>query len=275
MDFFITSEEAQPCAGRLYTHLRALNKKVSVERAPWDDAPYRTTLFTKSGSEYVLYEVQGSLEFHLRLREFAHWIAANRRCAELFLVTQSGSATAVELFSQLKKCGVGLMLLNDQDQFELSLQPRNPAYVVTPDPSLRFGDIASDVSNCVAKFNDGHRMDGLRDLCELVERETERVLIAAVRRSWSTLTEAQVRGKDWSDQINALASVGIVPSGSSALIDSRLRDDLQSFRGARNLFDHKARTKREDSRRRRQFMERMMMGTRLISELATLRRRIR
>ncbi len=275
MNFDITPEEAQPSAGRLFAHLRALKQKVSVERPAWDDAPYRTTLFTKLGSEIVLYEVQGTLAFHTRLKEFATWIAANRRCAELFLVGESGSVTTVGLFSQLKRCGVGLMLLNDQNQFELSLPARNPAYVVTPDPSLRFGSITAEVSSCITKFNDGQRKDGLRDLCEVVERETERALILAVQKRWSTLTEMHVRQKDWSDQINALASQNIMQGGHPALIDSKLKDDLQSFRGARNLVDHKVRSKREDGRRRRQFLERMMMGTRLISELVALCRRIR
>jgi hypothetical protein len=227
------------------------------------------------GSEIVLYEVQGLLALHARLKDFAIWIAAERRCAELFLVGPSGSATTAELFSQLKKCGVGLMLLNDQNQFELSLSARNPAHIVTPDPSLRFGNAAAEVSNCVVKFNDGHRKDGLRDLCELVERETERPLILAVRKNWITLTEVQVRAKNWSDQINALASQNIMQAGRPALIDSKLRDDLQSFRGARNLVDHQARSRREDGRRSRQFLERMMMGTRLVSELVAIRRRIR
>jgi hypothetical protein len=275
MDFDITPEEARTCAGHLVEHLKGSGGKLAIEKAAWEDAPYRTTVFLRSGEDRILYEVQGHLSFHERLANFAQWIHAQRKCAELNVVTYANSPTTAVQFNLLKKYGVGLLLLTDDDRFERSLAPRNPALQVTPDPNLKYGEVQSEVASCVTKFNDGGRKDGLRDLCELVERETEKVLLAASRKRWTTLSELVIKAKDWSDQINSLASKGIMAGGREALIDGKLKDDLHSFRGARNLVDHQARTKREDQRRQRQFPERMMMGARLVADLVSLRRRIK
>lgn len=275
MNFFITPEEAQPCAERLLEHLRSEGGKLVIEQAVWDDSPYRTTLYKKVGEELIFYEVQGHLSFHHRLQNFAQWLAARRHSAELYLVAEASSATTAQLFSELQRHGVGLMLLCDDGHFDCPILAKNPALQVTPDPRLRLGTKKHEVMTYVEKFNNGQRKDGLRDLCEMVERETEMVLVKAVDKGWITLTKNDIQSKDWSDQINALGSGKIMTAGRNALVDSKMKDDLHSFRGGRNLVDHKTKSKREEQRRQRQFAERMLMGTRLISELTELRRRIR
>lgn len=275
MDFLITPEEAQPCAERLLGWLRSKGGKLIVERAAWDDSPYRTTLYRKTDEELTLYEVQGQLSFHQRLQNFAQWLAAQRHSAELFLVAEESSATTAQLFVELKRYGVGLLLLRDDGHFHCPIAARNPALQVTLDPSLRFGTTRSEVMACLDKFNHGYRKDALRDLCEMVERETEKILVKAAEKGWVLLTKSHIHSKDWSEQINTLGSGQIMTAGRKALIDSKLKDDLHSFRGARNLVDHKARSKHEEQRRQRQFAERILMGARLVSELTELRRRIR
>jgi hypothetical protein len=63
--------------------------------------------------------------------------------------------------------------------------------------------------------------------------------------------------------------------GKSPIVGSTLKDDLHSFRGARNLLDHKVTNKREDTKRQQQFAERMMQGPRLVAELVSLNRKLR
>ena len=275
MKFDITPEEALPTAQKLFGRLKKQGARPVIEIAAWKDAPYRTTLHTKEGEAVILYEVQGRLSFHERIDSFSQWIAAKRRYAELHLVSKGESATTAELYTQLKEAGVGLLLLMEDDKFVQSLDAKNAALQVTPHPDLRYGDINSEVTDCIDKFNDGKRKDGLRDLFEIAERETERVLIVASRKKWISVPEKTVEAKDWSDQINTLASQNVTLAGRCALIDAKVKDDLHSFRGARNLFDHKVRSKREDQKRHRQAAERMMMGTRLLADLVSLRRKIR
>ena len=59
------------------------------------------------------------------------------------------------------------------------------------------------------------------------------------------------------------------------IVTGIFKNDLHSFRGARNLVDHKVRGKRDDVKRQKQFAERMMQGPRLVSELVSLQRKVK
>src|SRR6266487_615578 len=271
--FDVTPEEAQPCAQRLAQKFMREKRNVTIEEAAWPDAPYRTTLFTRESDEVLLYEVQGELDFHTRLRDFAQWLAANRKYAEMYVVAEGTASTTAALYTVLRRYGVGLLISRDEDDlFEIALTAKNPALQVTPDPVLRYGDAKTEISECVDKFNGGSRKDALRDLCELVEGEIEKVLIVASRKHVISIPEAAIEPQDLAGQINTLGSATAARS-AKALIDNKLKDDLHSFRGARNLLDHKVRSKRQEQRRQCQMAERMMMGTRLMSELISLRRK--
>jgi hypothetical protein len=233
-------------------------------------------MVSRKGAETVLYEVQGEIDFHSRLRDLAQWLAANRKYAEMWIAADGTAKTTAAVLATLKKAGVGLLLRDEEsEKFESMLNATNPALKVTPDPALRFGDAKNDIVACVDKFNGGSRKDALRDLVEFVERDTEKALVLASRKGWITVPISAIEKQDWSTQINTLASVNIMTAGRNALIDPKLKDDMQSFRGARNLLDHPVRSRKEEQRRQCQMTERMMMGTRLMSELIALRRRIR
>lgn len=273
--FDVTPEEAQPCALHLARYIVRAKRHVTIEEAAWPEARYRTTIFSRAGDETILYEVQGEIDFHNQLRDFAQWLAANRRYAELWIVADGKAKTTAAVLGTLKKSGVGLLLRDDEtDKFDPMLAAVNPALQVTPDPALRFGDSKTEISACVEKFNRGDRKDALRDLFELVERDTEKALIAAAKKAWISVPQAAIEKQDWSTQINTLGSANVTVGNRVALIDGKLKDDMQSFRGARNLLDHKVRSRKEEQRRQCQMAERMMMGTRLMSELIALRRRI-
>jgi hypothetical protein len=273
--FDVTPEEALPCAEKLLDYLRKKGKKPSLEKAAWEEAPYRTTLSAADSTTTLLYEVQGALDFHARLKNFAQWLAATRKSAEFYLVSDATSATTATLFVELRAAGTGLLLLQDNQTFEVALMARNPALQVTPDPELKFGELKGAVMGCVSKFNTADRRDGLRDLCELVERETKKTLLSAVRKGVITIPVAAVENQDFSGHINTLGSKTVIATGSEPLIDSKLKDDLHSFRGARNLVDHHCANKHAEARRQRQFPERMMMGARLVADLLTIRRKVR
>lgn len=268
-------EEAASVTATLTSVLRKKRRPIFDDKSPWGDAPYRTTIYLKDGDVYEFYEAQGRPHLHPQLLNFAHWLSAQRKCAELILVAPADAPTTADLFAKLRKCGVGLLLRNGDQSLEQVLAARNPAFVVTPDPSLPLRDLRSKVNASIQKFNDGQRKDGFRDLCEYAEHETERVLVSASASGWISLTKPMIEAKDWSDKINTLASKTIMNAGRAPLIDAKLKDDLHSFRGARNLADHPARTRVEKVRLFRQLCERMLMGTRLVSELASIRARIR
>lgn len=275
MKFPLTPEEAQTTALAVAKHLERHDMSVRPELSGWTDAPYRTTLVARRSDFQMLVEAQGSLSYGSVLKEFALWIAARQHYAELYIAVSSDANLQAGLLAQMKADGVGLIVVADNGEVHISQRARNHALVVRPDPTLRFGECREEVTNSVKKFNDVDRKDGLRDMCEIVERETESLAVRAAKAGWVTMSEAVIRDMDWSTQINMLASTNSYHTGKTPIISQTLKDDLHSFRGARNLVDHKVRNKREDSRRQKQFAERMLQGPRLVSELATLQRRVK
>ena len=174
--------------------------------------------------------------------------------------------------AEMKKHGVGWFVVHDDGSVIISSQARNPALVVTPDPNLKYGDCRVEVQASLEKFNEVNRKDGLRDMCEIVERETEDLIVIGVKKNLLTMNEAAARNMDWSTQINTLASPHAYNAGRQPIIGEPFKHDLHSFRGARNLVDHPVRNRREDKRREFQFADRMMQGPRIVAELVRLKR---
>jgi len=275
MKFVLTPEEAQKPARAVAAYLRRQGMIVKPEATAWANAPYRTTLLARKAGLNALIEVQGAPDYTGSIKNLAVWLAATRLYVELYLATTTEATLQAGMLTEIEKDGIGLFLVEEDGHVSLSRKARNPALVVTPDPTIKMGNVKTEVMSAVRRFNEEDRKDGLRDMCELVERETEKVAVLALKKGWLSIGEDKIKKMDWANQINMLASGNSYNSGHSPLMDSNLKDDMHSFRGARNLVDHKVRSKREEIKRQRQFAERMMMGPRLVSELISLKRKIR
>jgi hypothetical protein len=182
MNFVLTPEEAQSAALAVARHLRKRGMTVRTEVEPWPSAPYRTTLVARQRGLCLLVEAQGTLNYGNALKGLATWLAANRYYAELYLATVSEAVIQAGMLGEMKSDGVGLLVIDENGVVSESQRARNPALVVTPDPTLRFGDCKQEVLNSVIKFNDVNRKDGLRDMCEVVEGETEKLALRAVKK---------------------------------------------------------------------------------------------
>ncbi|HEU5239962.1 MAG TPA: hypothetical protein VFU37_22710 [Pyrinomonadaceae bacterium] len=275
MRFEITPEEAQPLALAVIKHLGKTNMKIRIEEAAWEAAPYRTTIVAEKGGRKLLIEAQGELSYGRSQRDLAAWLAANRHYAEFYIAVSTDADSGVEALHAMKTDGVGLWIVNDQGAVTEHHRARNPALVVTPDPTLSFGPLKARVREALQKFNDMDRKDGLRDMCEIVEHLTEEVGVAACKKGRLKIPEEPFRDKDWASQINELARTEAYISPHTPIVNTRLKDDLHSFRGARNLFDHPAKSHTDNKKRQMQFAERMIQGPRLLAELLSLKRRIK
>jgi len=275
MKFEITPDEAQKPAVAVIKHFKKKKMQIKIERAAWDGAPYRTTVLAEKAGLKILVDAQGVLSYSRSLNDFAVWLAANRHYSELWIATMSEALLEVGVLHQMKMDGVGLLIVSDAGITTEHLRARNPALVITPDPTLSLGSSKKEVLKAVQKFNDTDRKDGLRDMCEIVERLTEEVGIAACRKGRLKIPENPFTAKDWAGQINELARPEAYNAPHVPVISTTLKDDLHSFRGARNLVDHNVRSQREDKKRQKQFAERMMQGPRLVAELISLRRKIK
>lgn len=275
MPFEVTPEEAQRTAVAVMKYFRRRKVTMRIERKVWDDAPYRTTLSGTQSGLQLLIEAQGAPAYGGTLKALATWLAARRYNVEFCVAIPSDGALQAGVLEEMRRDGVGLFVVEANGSVRETQKPRNPALVVNPEPTLRFGPRKSEVDAAIKKFNDTDRKDGLRDMCELVERHTEDLGATACKKGWLKTPEAQFRMKDWSSQINELARPEVYESGRAVLITPALKDDLQSFRGARNLVDHPPRTKHEDRKRQKQYTERMVQGPRLVAELVAAHRRVK
>jgi len=275
MKFEITPEDAQPAALAVLEYYRGLGLKVSVEKAIDDAAPYRTTLLVASRGPQILVEAQGSLNYGRSLRELMAWIESRRSYAVLSIAVLAAADLRAGVLHELKRDGMGLLIVGEDGNVQEHYRPRNPALVVTPDPTLRFGAESGRVGAALKKFNEVDRKDGLRDMCEIVEDLTEKLGVACCRKGWMKFPEADFRAKNFFSQINELSRPEVYNAGRNPIFDSTMKDDLHAFRNTRNLVDHPVGSRRDDARRERQFPDKMLQGTRLASEIVSLKRRVR
>ena len=139
-------------------------------------------------------------------------------------------------------------------------------------PVLALGSRAKAVKDQVARFNASDRKGALQSMCEIVEFETDKLVTKLARKGLISKTEGEVAKMDWATQINISASQTVHISGNP-LVSESLKTDLHSFRGARNLINHKVSSKRDEQKREQQFAERMLMGPRLTADLLSLQRK--
>lgn len=274
MKYEFTAEEAQPVANAVAVYLNGRGFRVHCERLFREDAPYRTTLLAEKRELQCLVEAQCSPSYGRAFRDLAHWLAANNEYVELYLATTSESDIQTGLLTELGKDGVGILVVDNNKSISAPLRAINYALVVTPEPTLKYGDYKQEVQSAVRKFNMVNRKDGLRDMCEIVEGLTEKLALKAVSKGYLRIDKSKIEMANWQNKINILASPQNYNSGYQPIVADNLKTDLHSFRGARNLMAHKVRNRREDARRQRQFQERMMMGPRLVAELVSLKRKI-
>ncbi len=277
MRFQFTPDEAQAIAEKMASELKADGFVIYPEWPISEGAPYRTTLLATKSGFVVLVEAQASVAYGEPLRRLAQHLAATRANCELRIATVLGSSVSVHTLSDLGRDGVGLVAVDTEGRVpsEMVRAARNPALMITPDPSLKYGPHRGRVHALVQQFNGGDRKGALRDMYELVEGLTDDLARAAARNGHVSVTESAVEKMSWSQQIDTLASPNQAAPGKAPLVPDSLKGDLHSFRGGRNILDHKARGKREEIKRQHQFGDRIMTGARLVAEITSIRRRAR
>ena len=283
MDYICTPEEAQPIANAVKKFLISHKYNVKVEKAINNSVEYRTTLLAQRNHYSILIEAQHRPDIEESIRNLALDIFRESLCAELFIATNRDANFSGKFLKELDKSGIGMIIVEENGTINIDRKPKNPALIVTPEPGLKYGKYATQVSSCLKKFNtpnslfcvDNFRKDALRDLCEIVENMTEELSILLTNKGYITCDEDAIRNLSWSSQINLLASSKSYNTGYTPVINDSLKTDLHSFRDARNKIDHKVNSKREEIARQQQMPERMMMGPRLIDNLMSICNSIR
>ncbi len=248
--------------------------RMFAERALNEDVRFRTTLLGEKGRERVLVEVQSRLVLGSAILDLARLLRRNLEYASLYLATSFEAEMSGRLLGELKHCGVGLLLVRDNGTIQTVQRAQVFALLVPPTPPVPLGQLKGAICALCVRFNDGDRKGALSDLFEFVEQHTDRLVDKAVRKGWLNLNQQAPAQMDWASKINILASRNQATGTRSPLLEPKLKDDLHSFRGARNLFLHPVSGVRAENRRELQFHERMIQGPRLLSELLRLQRRV-
>lgn len=276
MRFDFTPDEAQTLAGIIIKYFRRNKYNIAIERPVLHEAPCRTTLIAEKDGVKKLIDCQSAVNYGI-LKQLAQWLAARRLNCELYIGTHEESSISSGEITALRKDGVGLIVIND-GALSVPLEAKNFALIVNIDPLLKLGQLQPLVNRIVTEFNRGgnsNRKAALRDMFELVEGETEKLLLKGIKKNIIvSIREARIKGMDWSSQINYLARPESYRKKAPSF-EENLRLDFQSFRGARNLLDHKVSGKKAEFYRQIQYVERMHQGPRLLNVLQVLSRKMK
>src|SRR5437016_5059398 len=113
--------------------------QVRIERAPWPDAPFRTTIVASKTGLSILVEAQGTLNYGRVLKDLVSWVSTRRHYAEVYIATPSDAVAQAGLLAEMKTDGVGLLVVDDNGSVSEQHRARNPALVITPEPTLKYG----------------------------------------------------------------------------------------------------------------------------------------
>lgn len=271
-EFIFTPREAQPIAKQIANCFEAEGFTVSFEKPISKGSPYTTTMLAIKGALNVLVEVQHKPEYHKPFRDFVLWLRAERTYTEMYLGVSEDAELNAKTLAALKEDGIGILFAGASG-ITFHQHALNPALTATIHPDLRLGHFKERVMTAIETFNTVNNKHGLQEMCEIVEDATRRLLRKAISRGWIVADPRAAEG-DWSDCINLLAAADRYTGNRHPLCEEPFKNDLHSFRGARNLVNHPAKGRRQSQKAIRQCAERMAMGPRLVAELVTITRRV-
>lgn len=274
MEFVLTPEEAQSTAQAIIDYLESDKHKVSVEAGVRDDIPFRPTVSAVKNGMATYIEAQSVAQYTQGVKDLVHRAGMEKLYCEIYIALSVSTPLSGHFLNELSRDGVGLMLVDAHSQVAIDKVGVNPALQVSPDPTLKLGRLKTRVGDAVKRFNKGERKAALQEMCEIVEDETGKLVKKLAKKAWITHSEETVEKMDWSARINIAASKDACTSGHTPIVDDKLKQDLHSFRGARNLIDHPATSKAAEKKRQTQFAERMVMGPRLAGELLSLQAKV-
>jgi len=209
MEFDDFAIEARRIAAAVASYLQEQGYRVLVEHPIRADAPLRTSLLATRKSLSLLVEVQSRVKLEGAVTVLARWLANKHEYAELYVATRSDAMLSGGLLSVARSEGIGILSIDESGRVERHMAARNHALQVALHPQLSLGRHKVRVRELYERFNGGDRIDALRDLCELVEGETDMA-------AWSTCCQRmdyQDGGRCTSDEMG-YADKHAVPSGN-------------------------------------------------------------
>lgn len=273
MDFVGLSKSAVQVAVAVAEYLsKEEGFRVETDKPYSKSSPVRTTLYCKRGDEVWLVEVMDSLAVDPLLDELVLDLAHEQAKAGVLVAVGDGAILPVTAMRQLARRGIGVLVVHDDGSVQPVQMPRIFAYSVPIDKGPGLGHRQAEIGRIQRRYNDGSRLDAARELCEVIESEVGKLASRLAERGYIDVSVKKVERMSFEQQIDVLDEDERWVEGRKRVADKKLRNDLQSFRGARNLVSHPVKSAKERARRDSQLHERMVQGPRLVRELLAAKR---
>jgi hypothetical protein len=218
----------------------------------------------------VVVEIKGSPVIDGPFEDFVKTALAHREGIIVYVavprhIDEVEIALPLSFLQKSTSYGVGLLLVSD-GAVEESKQGVRCSLRFSVPAGRSFGRYKSRVDEAVKKFNRGDNIDGLRDLTETVEAATNDLAIRACSLGLVVPTLEEIEEMDFEQKINLMGAPEWRGRAQKRFLEEDLKDDLKSFKNARNL-GHHPRNRQEQQKLERQYMERMEGGVRLVREI--------
>jgi hypothetical protein len=261
-----------PTAKTIVRYFKKRRYAVEIEALLDASYGYRPTLIFRRKWESTVIEVRSSPSIDGPLNEFVQAALAQRAEVTIYVALpreRNGEEILlpVSFLDSLRKAGVGLLLVEDGKIVEQE-KPAKCSLRFSIPTGRSLSKHKEKVTEAVRKFNRGEPVDGLRDLTEIVENSVDDLARRAATRRFLIPTLPEVETMDLEGKINLLGAPQWHGQNQHRFLEEQLKDDLKSFKGARNL-GHHPRSKKKQLELETQLLERTQASIRLLREILT------
>lgn len=274
MKFEILNKELWPIAKSITDFYRKRGiTKFKIEKSLNDTYRFRPTIFFKKRNGLIVIEVTNKPVFQEYFEGFVKDCLVTRENFEIYMAFPSMIENEEVSFtpcflSQVKKYGVGIILVDNNNTI-IHTKAVKCFLRITPNELVAVIYNKSRILQIVDKFNVGQHIDAIRDITELVEKVVLVLALKAAQKRKIIPCVKEIETKfDFEGLINLMSAPNwkdnkgqIKPQ--KRYFDENLKNDLKSYKGARNL-SHHPRNSREEKILEQQLLERMRMGIRLV-----------
>jgi hypothetical protein len=273
--FSYLSEILWPAADALILKYKANGFHAKREQPIQKADEYRPTLiFEKRFAITEIVEIKQEYRIDGPLFDFIQKCLAEQRPVKIWICVskhKDDEDPSIQVIEEkkFKSTGVGryyydnggLSVLQDAVEFHLR--------VVLP-PGIRLNE-QKQIDNAIKKFNEGGRVDAIRDCGELLEDAVTKLGIYAINKGKLTSINAQDFNQlDFEKKIDRL-NIG---AAGVRIIEEPMKIDLKAVKNTRNLSDH-PRDRMKQKSFEEQCLSKMQESIRLLRDLERIKQSLR
>lgn len=275
MIFEYLDESLWPAADAIILHYQQKGFRVKVEKPLNEADNYRPTLiFEKRSYITEVVEIKQEYKVDRTLSEFVQKCLAEQRPVKIWVcvpdIEGNEPSMTVKNETLFHQNGIGRYHFDGNQIEEMQIAVEcHLRFVLPPGPVL---PNQRDILSAIGKFNGGNRVDGVRDIGELLEAAITDLGVYAHRKNRFSRCPSitDFTDKDFDGQVRKLGE----GTGGIRILEPNTVTDIISAKNTRNLSHHP-----RDVRQKRQLDEqakaKMSESIRLLRELSRIKNGIR